>query len=224
LCKTQEDLKAFVQNLRSLIEVDHVAYHAITRNKDPYVIVTYSNEWADYYLGEELHRIDPVVQNAFRRFHPYDWKSLPWDTKPARTLLVDAVAGGVGDQGVSIPIRGPSGELALFSINHKASDAVWLQFCETHMQILLLAAHYLHQKAREIEQGDSKQSVPTLSPRELDALTYLGAGKSRAQAAEQLNISEHTLRVYIESARYKLGAANTVSAVARAAALGVIAI
>jgi DNA-binding CsgD family transcriptional regulator len=44
----------------------------------------------------------------------------------------------------------------------------------------------------------------------------LALGLSRAQAADSLSISEHTLRVYIESARYKLGAANTTHAVAKA--------
>lgn len=62
----------------------------------------------------------------------------------------------------------------------------------------------------------------SLSPRELDALTLIGMGNSRAQSAENLSISEHTLRVYLESARFKLGAANTVHAVALAMARGKI--
>ena len=40
--------------------------------------------------------------------------------------------------------------------------------------------------------------------------------------AEKLGISEHTLRVYIESARFKLGALNTTHAVARAMIRGMI--
>ena len=213
-----------MKDLRSLFEVDHVAYHAIKRQKPPLVIVTYSDEWANHYLQEDLHRIDPVVTNAYKRFHPYDWKSLSWDSKSARTLMVDAIAGGVGNQGISIPIWGPMGELALFSINHKADDYIWGQYYQSNLKMLLLASHYLHDKARMIEHIDEEVQTPSLSPREVDALTYLGAGKSRSQVADHLKISEHTLRVYIESARYKLGAANTVSAVARAASLGIIAI
>lgn len=222
LCKDLEDLHNFLDWLRAFLEVEHIAYHAISRKRDPLIIVTYSPEWSDYYLGEEFHKIDPVVQNAFMRFQPYDWKSLSWNTKSARKMLAEAIDGGVGEQGLSVPIRGPSGDLALFTINHRASDSEWLRFCENHMNILLLIAHYLHQRTRMIEHHDDMFSFPSLSPRELDALTYLGAGCSRGQAAEQLAISEHTLRVYIESARYKLGAANTVSAVARAASMGLI--
>ena len=53
-------------------------------------------------------------------------------------------------------------------------------------------------------------------------MTLLAVGYSRAQAAKALEISEHTLRVYIESARFKLGALNTTHAVARALSRGLI--
>jgi DNA-binding CsgD family transcriptional regulator len=53
-------------------------------------------------------------------------------------------------------------------------------------------------------------------------MTLLAIGYSRAQVADQLSISEHTLRVYIESARFKLGALNTTHAVARALSRGLI--
>jgi len=223
-CNTLEDLHGFIADIRTLFEVEHAVYHAANRHGEPFAIVTYSNEWANYYANEQLYNVDPVVLNGFQRFQPYDWKSLSWQAKPARTMLLDAIAGGVGNQGISIPIRGPSGELALFSLSHKSTDRYWLRYCETYLQMLLLAAHYLHQRARVIEfQGE--QTLPTtLSPRERDALSYLGAGKSRAQTAEILRISEHTLRVYIESARYKLGAANTVNAVARAVSQGLVVI
>jgi DNA-binding CsgD family transcriptional regulator len=47
-------------------------------------------------------------------------------------------------------------------------------------------------------------------------------GYNRAQVAQALSISEHTVRVYIESARFKLGAMNTTHAVARAISRGLI--
>ena len=47
-------------------------------------------------------------------------------------------------------------------------------------------------------------------------------GYGRGQVAEMLSISEHTLRAYIESARFKLGALNTTHAVARALTEGLI--
>jgi DNA-binding CsgD family transcriptional regulator len=64
--------------------------------------------------------------------------------------------------------------------------------------------------------------VQALSPREVDAMTLLAVGYSRAQVADRLSISEHTLRAYVESARFKLGASNTTHAVARALSRGLI--
>jgi len=53
-------------------------------------------------------------------------------------------------------------------------------------------------------------------------MTFLAQGLSRAQVAEKLTISEHTVRVYIESARFILGALNTTHAVARVLIRGLI--
>lgn len=139
-----------------------------------------------------------------------------------RSFLLEASDAGVGNQGFSIPIRGPNGQFALFTANHRCSDEVWLKFTEAHIRDLILIAHYLNQKALEIERGTDKIPGQTLSPRELDVLTLIGMGNSRAHASDTLSISEHTLRVYLESARFKLGAANTTHAVALAMSRGQI--
>ena len=55
-----------------------------------------------------------------------------------------------------------------------------------------------------------------------EALTQLSLGQSRAAVADSLQISENTLRAYIDSARHKLGALNVTHAVALALARGII--
>ncbi len=92
------------------------------------------------------------------------------------------------------------------------------------MPDLILAAHFVNHKALEIERGSDVVEMVSLSPRETDTLRMLALGRSRAQAADAMSISEHTLRAYIESARLKLGALNTTQAVARAIAGGLIVI
>ena len=129
---------------------------------------------------------------------------------------------GVGNQGYSIPIRGPNGQFALFTVNHSWSDEAWAKFTLEHRRDLILIAHYFNEKALEFEPDRQPDNPPSLSPRETDAMTLLAIGYSRAQVAARLSISEHTLRVYIESARFKLGALNTTHAVARAMSRGLI--
>ncbi|GLQ25740.1 hypothetical protein GCM10007927_05430 [Sulfitobacter pacificus] len=53
-------------------------------------------------------------------------------------------------------------------------------------------------------------------------MTLLAIGYSRVQVAVSLSISEHALRLYIGSARFKLGASNTTHAVARVLSQGLI--
>jgi len=220
--KTFDDFQRLVESLRGIFQVEHFIYHSVNSAGEPYAALTYAPEWVDYYLERDFGRIDPVVLGCFQRFHPVDWKCLDWTGRAAREFLKEAIDAGVGNQGFSIPIRGPNGQFALFTVNDTCRDGAWKRFTETHVRDLILIAHYLNQKALEIERGTDKIASQKLSPRELDALTLLGMGQSRAKAAENLSISEHTLRVYIESARFKLGAANTTHAVALAMARGKI--
>ena len=122
-----------------------------------------------------------------------------------------------------MPIRGPKGQFALFTVSHNCDDAAWEAFTETKRRDLILIAHLFNKQALELEkERKTEAQVASLSPREVDAITLLAMGYSRAQVAENLSISEHTVRVYIESARFKLGAMNTTHAVARALSRGLI--
>lgn len=217
-----DDLQELVVAVRDALRIDHVVYHWVSANGGQYGFGTYDPAWVKRYLEQDYLRIDPVILGCYQRFQPVDWKRLDWGSRAARAFRRDAVAHGVGNQGFSVPIRGPNGQFALFTLSHTTDDEKWLDFTLTHQRDLIILAHYLNQKALELEKGRAPRAVRTLSPREIDALTFLGMGYSRAQVAEMLTISEHTLRAYIESARFKLGALNTTHAVARALSEGLI--
>lgn len=216
------DLQKAVEALRAHYRVDHIVYHWVSSDGQQYGCGTYKDEWVQRYVDKGYLRIDPVVQGCYQNFHPVDWRRLDWSSKAARELMADAMAHGLGGQGFSVPLRGPNGQFALLSLNHDCDDEEWTDFTEMHRRDIILVAHYLNHKALELEPGRKPNDVQPLSPREVEALTLLAVGYSRAQAAETLSISEHTLRVYIESARYKLGALNTLHAISRAQARGLI--
>ncbi|UYV39586.1 LuxR family transcriptional regulator [Rhodobacteraceae bacterium D3-12] len=217
-----EALQSFSERVRDHFEVDHLIYHWVSSAGDQYGCGTYSPEWVQRYLEKEYLRVDPVVQGCYQRFNPVDWKRLDWSSKAARAFLADALAYGVGNQGFSVPIRGPNGQFAVFTVSHCCDDAAWAEFTEKNCRSLILIAHFFNHKALYFEPNRTPAQVQTLSPREVDAMTFLAMGYSRAQVADTLSISEHTLRVYIESARLKLGASNTTHAVARALTRGLI--
>ena len=211
-----DDLNGEIVALRERLGVEHVIYHSVNSTGSQYAALTYSNDWVQRYLERDYARVDPVVQGCYRRFDPVDWKRLDWSGRAARDFLGEAIDAGVGNQGFSVPIRGPAGQFALFTVSHRCSDAEWARFTKERVPDLILLSHFVNQKALELERGTDAIVTNQLSPREIDALTLLAMGLSRAQAADSLTISEHTLRVYIESARFKLGAVNTTHAVAKA--------
>ena len=215
-------LQEATEALRDHLKTDHIAYHWVDSAGDQYGCGTYSKEWQERYIAQNYLRIDPVVLGCFQRFHPVDWKQLDWASKAARAFQMEAIQYGIGNQGFSIPVRGPNGQFALFTVNHTCDDTTWAEFTAEHRRELILIAYYLNEKALQFEPGRTPEVVQSLSPREVDAMTLLAIGYNRAQVAESLSISEHTLRVYIESARFKLGALNTTHAVARALSRGLI--
>lgn len=215
-------LQKVSEQLRDHFKVDHLVYHWVSSSGQQYGCGTYSDEWVQRYIEKEYLRTDPVILGCYQRFHPVDWKHLDWTSKAARAFQADAIEHDVGNQGYSVPIRGPNGQFALFTVSHHCGDSEWAAFTETNRRDLILIAHFFNHKALQFEPDRTPERAQTLSPREVDAMTFLAMGYSRAQVAETLSISEHTLRVYIESARFKLGAVNTTHAVARALSRGLI--
>ena len=218
------DLQGVTEEFRDHFKIDHLIYHWVSASGQQYGCGTYSDAWVARYLGRDYVRIDPVIQGCFQRFHPVDWKRLDWSSKAARAFQAEAIEYGVGNQGYSVPIRGPNGQFALFTVSHHCDDEAWARFTGKHRRDLILLAHAFNQKALEFEPVKVATPSQPLSPREVDAITLLAIGYSRAQVADTLTISEHTLRTYIESARFKLGAMNTVHTVARALSRGLIVI
>ena len=219
-----DELERVTVALRDYFRISHVAYQRISSLGEQDGCGTYSRAWRNRYLRQKYQRIDPAILSCSKNPHPVDWKRLNWSSNAAKAFFKDAVDHGVGNQGYTIPIRGNNGMLALFTFTDSCSDSEWADFLASHRRDLLLIGHYVHHKALAFDVGHPVDVTRPLSPREIDAMTLIALGYNRAQVARSLSISEHTLRAYIESARFKLGASNTTHAVARAVSLGLIAV
>ncbi len=216
------EIQPLVMKLRDWFGVDHVVYHWVSSDGEQFGFGSYPPEWVQHYIANEYMRVDPVILACFHRFHPVDWSRLDWSSKAAKKFRLDAVEFGVGNQGYSVPMRGPNGQFAMFTVSHSCSENRWADLTMTYQRDIILIAHFLNQKVLELKSGKNANAARALSPREVDSLTYLAMGYGRGQVADMLSISEHTLRAYIESARFKLGALNTTHAVARALSEGQI--
>lgn len=216
------DLEAEIAKMRDGLGAQHLVYHWINAKGEVFGAGTYTEDWRRHYLVNEYQRVDPVVRAAAQRFHPLDWSRLDWSSKGARQLYEDAREAGVGTHGLTIPIRGPKGQFAHFTVTLDGTDSEWQRFSEENLHDMLTAGHFMNQKALEIRGAEAVEAEVALSRREIDVLTSLALGYSRKDAAAALSISEHTLRVYVESARTKLKCANVTHTVAEAIKVGLV--
>ncbi len=208
-----DDIPVLLKTLRENYDLDHIVYHSGGPGLKEQNLFTYPVEWVMHYINEGYRNHDPVYMSTQRSWLPVEWSRLNWSGKMEHRILKEALDGGVGLNGYSIPMRGAAGRFAMLSFNVNAKPAQWESQLEAQKRDYLLLSHYVHEKVQALT-GEEEATIKELSPRERDVLTLLSLGKSRAQAAEQLKISEHTFRVYVDTARHKLGALNTTHAVA----------
>ena len=218
---TLDDVQTLVAALRDDLGVEHAVYHQVGTTGREHGALTYDPAWVAHYKEQRFYLVDPVVRGALGTSAPLDWRTLDWKPLPARRLLGEAVSGGVGKQGLSVPVRGPGGKLALFTVTSYDSEDGWDRFNRANEAALVLAANYIHSRTERLLPGAAAPGPRAdLSPREVEVLTQLAVGRSRAAASDSMGISEHTFRAYLDTARIKLGAQNTVHAVALALTQG----
>lgn len=209
-------LQGLVESVRDTYNVDNVVYYSNDLSNNMVTGFTYSPDWAHRYQAAKFQNIDPVVRGAHQQFHPLNWKRLDWSNRRSRQMFKEAAEFGVGNQGLTVPIRGPQGQFAVLTVNDTTSDDTWNAFIDEFTRDMLVIAHYMHKTVHDMRPAGKAPAKKELSPREKDVLALLAIGQNRSQIADKLGISEHTVRVYLDTARTKLGALNTIQAVVMA--------
>lgn len=118
--------------------------------------------------------------------------------------------------GVCIPVHDPQGERAAILM---AGDREVLDHGELS-ELTFLAIH-IYQRLSDVTRSDTKPEQ-SLTQRELDCLTWTAAGKTSADIAQILELSEHTVNHYLNRAARKLDTVNRTQAVAKALRRGLI--
>lgn len=201
---------------------DYAAFGGINPvNRSVHGYVNYPEAWKIHYRDAGLHRLDPTLAMASRSIAPVDWRRLQGHPN-FRRVFADARAFGIGELGVSIPVRGPYGDVGMLTVTRDTSEREWEGLIRHSMGELQSAAVHLHDAAMRSDTLSHVLRRPALSSRETEILQWIAAGKTQQDVADILSISQRTVEVHLASAREKLGALNTAQAVARAVSLGVI--
>ena len=123
-------------------------------------------------------------------------------------------------KGFTVPIHAP-GYFGFVTVVGDGNDRSWARRVETNTAPLLFLSHVYHEAARERFPTFFRAPNETpISAREHECLRWAAAGKTTAEVAAILGLSQETVRVYFKRAMRKLDATNRTQAVARAFGAG----
>ena len=177
-----------------------------------------SPEWIEHYMGSNYAAADPVVRHTASSTLPFRWSDLPATSKLEKTIMNEAKEAGMVD-GIAVPIHGVNQDLFFVSLVTDQTE-VMQSVSTDHLRLMTvqLQSTYL----RLAKSTGKPLSLPTLTPRERDCLTYCAVGKTSWEVAQILGVSEKTVDFHLANASSKLQANSRVFAVVKALRLGLI--
>lgn len=202
--------------------MDHAAYAGMNPAAGTVAgYVTYGDDWKSHYQDQGLIMLDPTLHMTKRSIAPVDWSRLERSDNFQRVFR-DAHDFGLSDQGVTIPVRGPYGDIGLLSATRDCSREEWKKQLSHVIGDLQSMAVHIHDTVVSSDEVTSSLYHPTLSTRESEILQWVAAGKSQQDIGDILSISHRTVEVHLRSSREKLNALTTPQAVGRAIGIGLI--
>jgi LuxR family transcriptional regulator len=190
----------------------------ITRPRTVF-LSNYDPAWERRYHEMGYIDIDPTVAHGMRSSQPLTWSDEFFAGVPE--FWREAQAHGLR-HGWAQSRRDPEGTYSLLVLARSGPpiDTAELAAKEDRMRDLVHKSHEAIKSAcRDSEFG---APAPVLSEREIEVLRWTAEGKTSADIAEFLRISERTVNFHVNAAVAKLGASNKTSAAVRAAVLGLI--
>lgn len=224
--ETMDGLREITSVICKAYNLANIVYHAIyipgSEKLNPILIPTYDPQWIERYVRNDYFRIDPVVNFGKTGFLPIDWSSLDRQKINTRLFFKEADSYGVGRQGISMPIRGPNGERALFTVTLNLSESEWQKSRLIYVKEFQTISHYFHDRAMQLAGYRAMAGTSVLSPREMECLELTAGGAAPKRVASRLNISDSAVRLYLRSACRKLGCASINQAVVKMVTLELI--
>lgn len=179
----------------------------------------YPAAWLARYHAQRYIEIDPTVAHGMRSSRPVVWSDAFFAGAPQ--LWAEARAHGIR-HGWAQSRRDAEGTYSLLVLARGEGEitAEELRQKEERMQWLVYAAHVSMQAS--CDEGPAVPPKVGLSAREVEVLRWTAEGKTAAEIAHILGLSERTVNFHINNAVARLGASNKTSAAVRAAMLGLI--
>ncbi len=182
---------------------------------------TFPDEWRAKYDANGYVAIDPTVKHCWTATNPIVWSNLEYSEGKSGDLerMVMDLANEYGlRSGISVPLHGSGAEVCMLSLASEASTADYEHHDEAGLQVI---AHAMYKATKHIIAKSAIGTEPTiesLTPREIECLSWTAKGKTSWATSRILDVSENTVIFHLRNAIKKLEATNRSHAVAKAVA------
>ena len=183
--------------------------------QDAVILARYPDNWRKFYLADEQGDVTAILAEIPESGLPFCWDM---DVLTARhpddaDVIFESVEGAEEICGFTVPIH-------VVGAHPGAVYIVGFDNCfeSDDQHALHLMSVYFHERAMNIcrEPRDELAAIDKLTPRELECLRWVSAGKTDWEISSKLNISERTVHTHIENAKRKLSVHTRLQAVAAA--------
>lgn len=199
------------------------AHPSISKPAGHAVLANYPLDFLEHYMEKGYPDLDPVRQYVVTTYQPFLWNELnslmELDSKN-ELVMNEAGESGLLD-GLAVPIYGPGGEIA--GVGMASSQKIGtLSYDKVH-EINLICQHFhiaysmVNRRQRQVANFH-----PKLSARERDILAWAAQGKSDSVISDILNISEGTVKTYLQRINKKLQTTGRIATISKAILLGLV--
>lgn len=159
-----------------------------------------------------------LFTHAAMAIKPFDWQDLRPATNAGRNLSSLATLLDLVPVCACYPLLSQAGRTAFLLVQAEMADQDWRRLRRTHDRDFAALAVTFHTKilARTSARIRARYAQDRLTPREIETLSWVAAGKSYWEIAIILGITERTVRFFMSNARRKLNVVTNPQAVAEA--------
>ncbi len=224
--KGMDEIEKVCQDFADLCELEYYLFGVCNATSlsapQIFTLSNYPQEWFEYYFEMDFQKKDPVVKYCFENSVPVTWHKLMqmdrYCDNASLSVMESAKAKGLVD-GLSVPVKAPSGEVCILSLSTKVERDVKRRL-DRVLPFVQYFAYSLFETYLKVNLG--KSPMVSLTPREKESLFWACEGKTAWEMSQIMSVTERTAIFHLSSATKKLGAANRQHAVAKAIMYGLV--
>ncbi len=184
----------------------------------------FPNHWEEGW--KRFMTVDPYYRACFDGTLPVDWTDVQAsDQLEPNQRMACTYLGDFGlSRGVTVPVHLPFGRFAVMSAIVDRSCINWSEMRDDVREPLFRLMHVFTKAIFDLHYEGQIEIVrcTKLTPREVECLRWVSAGKTSSEISIIIGRSEETVRLHVKNAITKLDTTTRSQAVAKAVHLGLL--